>query len=209
MQPTRYNLYTFIHKGIRRELSELLAAGGTLDFVDLPAAEAYIKRLRESLRLMNKHAHHEDLVIDPWMRGFAPHLSRRVLATHNVLEKHEAEVLTLAHTAAGNPTDGYRLYLALSRYAATQFAHMSEEETEIIAELWKHMTDEQLIAVNESIVAGIAPPDVAAYLTWMVPAVNEPERELFLDSLRKGAPPQAVAFAEELARGAREAQLAA
>lgn len=209
MTNDRYNLYTYIHKGIRFELSDLLRAAGNLDFSDRDAAQALVKRLRFSLQLMNEHAEHEDQFVEPLLQACAPHLARRVAATHKVLESQEEEVLHLCDVAPGNAAAGYKLYLALSRYAATQYGHMAEEETEIIAALWHSYSDDEIIRAENALVASIEPPKTAAYFTWMVPGMNEPEREVFLGALRKGAPAEAVAFVEELARAAREAQLAA
>lgn len=209
MTNDRYNLYTYIHKGIRFELADLLRTAGNLDFADRDAATALVARLRQSLHLMNEHALHEDQFVEPLLQACAPHLARRVAATHQVLESQEEEVLHLCDVAPGNPAAGYKLYLALTRYAATQFGHMAEEETEIIAALWQSYSDDEIIRAENALVASIDPPKTATYFTWMVPGMNEPEREVFLGALRKGAPAEAVAFVEELARAAREAQLAA
>ncbi|MCB9894239.1 MAG: hemerythrin domain-containing protein [Planctomycetes bacterium] len=207
MQTNRYNPYTYIHKGIRRELTDLLRIAANLDFADGSAAEPFVARLAQSVQLMHKHAEHEDHVIDPLMQQFAPKLARRVLATHKVLEGHEEEVLSLCDEAVGSPAVGYSLYLALSRYAATQFAHMSEEETDVVQAIWQNMDDAEIIAAENAIVSQIEPQNLAIYLTWMIHGVNEEERTTFINALKKGAPPEAVAFAEEQARAAREAQL--
>ncbi len=209
MTNDRYNLYTYIHKGIRFELADLMRTAGNLDFADREAASALVARLRQSLHLMNEHALHEDQFVEPLLQACAPHLARRVAATHQVLESQEEEVLHLCDLAPGNSAAGYKLYLALTRYAATQFGHMAEEEAEIIAALWQRYSDDEIIRAENALVASIEPPKAATYFTWMVPGMNETEREVFLNALRKGAPAEAVAFVEELARAAREAQLAA
>ncbi|MBK9975712.1 MAG: hemerythrin domain-containing protein [Planctomycetes bacterium] len=209
MTNDRYNLYTYIHKGIRFELADLMRTAGNLDFADREAASALVARLRQSLHLMNEHALHEDQFVEPLLQACAPQLARRVAATHQVLESQEEEVLHLCDLAPGNSAAGYKLYLALTRYAATQFGHMAEEEAEIIAALWQRYSDDEIIRAENALVASIEPPKAATYFTWMVPGMNETEREVFLNALRKGAPVEAVAFVEELARAAREAQLAA
>ncbi len=209
MTTERYNLYTYIHKGIRFELAHLLRDAGNLDFADREAATRLVQRLRASLQLMNEHALHEDEFVEPLLQTISPQLARRVAATHHVLATQEHEVLELCNTAPGNRDAGYKLYLALTRYAATQFGHMAEEETEIIEALWQGYTDDEIIRAENALVASIEPPKAATYFTWMVPGMNEPEREVFLGAMRRGAPPEAVAFVEELARTAREARLVA
>jgi len=209
MQNDRYSPYTYIHKGIRFELAELLRTVGNFDFQDAQGGHAIVRRLRESIRLMNDHARHEDAEIDPLLLARAPQLSRRVAAAHSLLETLEAEVLNLCDGAPGNPAKAYRLYLALSRYASAQFTHMAEEETEIVTGLWQHFTDAEIIAAENAIIASLKPQDAAVYFTWMIPGMNEPERQTFLQAMKQGAPAPAVAFVEELIRASNEAQLAA
>ena len=126
MQNNRYNPYTYIHKGIRRELAHLLRTAGNLDFSDEPEARAFIAGLRNSLRLMNKHAHHEDLNVDPVLTGFAPKLARRITATHKVLEEQEREVLSLCENAPGEEYGEKRFRASVRRAAALDAGEMRD-----------------------------------------------------------------------------------
>lgn len=209
MTQGRYNFFTYIHKGVRHELGDLLSVAGATDFGDRAAAEAYVARLRTSLRLMNEHAVHEDEHAAPLLERFAPALARRVAATHHVLEAQEQAVLALAERAPGQPDVGHELYLALTRYAATQYGHMAEEESDVIRAFWDNLSDEAILSIEHAIVANIAPEDNAIYLAWMIPGMNPREREVFIGAMRQGAPPEAVAYAEGLARDAQRERLAA
>lgn len=208
MTTGRYNFYTIIHKGIRHELGELLRLGAGTDFSG-PDAAAYVARLRASLRLMNEHALHEDHHVEPLLEKISPALARRVAATHRVLEAHEHDVLALCEPALGSPAEGYALYLALTRYAATQYGHMAEEETDVMEGLWERMSDDQLMGLEHAIVSGIAPEDNAVYMAWMIHGISDPEREAFIGAMRQGAPAEVVAYAESLATSARQTRLAA
>lgn len=208
MTTGRYNFYTIIHKGIRHELGELLRLGAGTDFSG-PDPAAYVARLRASLRLMNEHALHEDHHVEPLLEKISPALARRVAATHRVLEAHEHDVLALCEPALGSPAEGYALYLALTRYAATQYGHMAEEETDVMEGLWERMSDDQLMGLEHAIVSGIAPEDNAVYMAWMIHGISDPEREAFIGAMRQGAPAEVVAYAESLATSARHTRLAA
>ena len=208
MTTSRYNFYTIIHKGIRHELGELLRLGAGTDFSG-PDPAAYVARLRASLRLMNEHALHEDHHVEPLLEKISPALARRVAATHRVLEAHEHDVLALCEPALGSPAEGYALYLALTRYAATQYGHMAEEETDVMEGLWERMSDDQLMGLEHAIVSGIAPEDNAVYMAWMIHGISDPEREAFIGAMRQGAPAEVVAYAESLATSARHTRLAA
>lgn len=209
MTAHRYNFYKFIHKGIRRELGELLRLAAALDFEDQRETGPYLARLHASLALMGAHAHHEDAHIEPLVERFAPALARRIFATHRVLDQQEHELLRRAEAAREYPDVGHTFYLALTRYVATQLGHMAEEESEVMELLWEHLGDEEIIAIEGAIVGSCAPEENAVYMEWMMRGVSEPERVAFLAAMRMGAPPEAVAHAEQLAQAAREARAAA
>ena len=209
MTAHRYNFYKIIHKGIRRELGELLRLAAELDVDDRDATNPYLARLHASLALMGAHAHHEDAHIEPLVERFAPALARRIFATHRVLDQQEHELLRRAEVMRERADAGHAYYLALTRYVATQLGHMAEEETEVMELLWEHVSDEDLLAVEGAIVASCAPEENAVYMEWMMHGVSEPERVAFLAAMRQAAPPEAVAHAELLAQAARESRAAA
>ena len=207
MSTSRHNFYACIHKGIRRELSELVRGAAHVDFAAPEARARYLDRLRASLTLMSAHATHEDHHIEPLIESFAPALARRIAATHRVLDEQEHTVLAAAEHAHDR-VSGHALYLAVTRYAATQLGHMADEESEVMAVLWAHMSDVAILAVEHAIVESCTPAENAVYLEWMLRGVNEAEEAELLAGLRAGAPAEVVAYAEQIASDARRQRAA-
>jgi hypothetical protein len=69
--------------------------------------------------------------------------------------------------------------------------HMAVEETDHNAVLWSTHTDEELVALEQAIVASIAPPLRTAYMRWIVPAIPHADRVSLLSALRENAPAEA------------------
>jgi len=54
--------------------------------------------------------------------------------------------------------------------------------------LWAHYSDEELMAIEQAIVATIAPEEMAFSMKWMIPALNPAERAALFRGMRAGAP---------------------
>lgn len=97
--------------------------------------------------------------------------------------------LAAAADAAARSTLGCRLYDALSLFVAAELAHMAQEEQTIMPELWRLFSDEELLAMQQAIIAALGPDGLAMFLRPMLPAMNPPERERMLGGLKHGLPP--------------------
>jgi hypothetical protein len=54
--------------------------------------------------------------------------------------------------------------------------------------LWKHYTDEQLLELNQRIVASIPPPEVALASKWMMRGLNNNDAISWLKDVKENAP---------------------
>ena len=70
----------------------------------------------------------------------------------------------------------------------------------------EELLKQEIIKVEGAIVSSIEPQDLGVFLTWMIHGINRRERDVFIEAMRQGAPAEAVAFAEEQARAAREVE---
>lgn len=216
MSDQRQNFYTAVHKGIRRQLSQMLTLAGAVDFADPRQRQLYCDRFDQLARMLESHAHHEDRHISPLIEQAAPELARRIHATHHVLEDTLEEMMGFLALMLKEPERarvlGYNFYLALARYVATQFDHMHEEESSVMGALWNAFDDATLDGCHKAILADIAPAEMGVWLSWMIPCLTPFEQQGMLDEMRLGAPPQVVAFVEQLAvqsQGERESGLKA
>lgn len=216
MSDQRQNFYTIVHKGIRRQLSEVLTLAGTIDFEDARQRQLFSDRFDALAGMLEAHAHHEDKHIGPFIERAAAELNRRIVATHRVLEDTMEEmqgILALIHREPHRVRVlGYNLYLAFARYAATQFDHMHEEESAVMGALWSAFDDATLEAIHQAVLADIPPQEMSVWLSWMVPSMTPPEQQGMIADMKKGAPPQVLSFVEQLAvkgQGERESRLQA
>jgi hypothetical protein len=74
---------------------------------------------------------------------------------------------------------------------ADQLRHTLREETEVNRVLWAHLTDEELIAIQDSIVATIPASRMAEWMERILPAANLPERVQMMSEMKRALPAEA------------------
>ena len=68
---------------------------------------------------------------------------------------------------------------------------METEEAENNEILWRAYSDEELIAIENAIIAALSPEEKANSGKWMLPSLDPSERTVFLNNMRSVLPPQA------------------
>jgi len=191
----RHDLYAPPHKGMRWALSHLLLRIGAHDFADTAATDELLGAVRLQLQLSAGHLAHEDREIHTALEARAPGSTAQLERehAHHRASFAELEAILAEIEAAPEPQRallGRKLYLAFSQFVAEDFAHMAEEELVVLPLLHGLFTDEELIAMEQRIVAAIPPEKMTAFLQRMIPAMNPQERFGFLEFARAGAPPE-------------------
>lgn len=199
----RYDLYGNIHKGLRRTECLLLSRLGANDFADAAATDKLLADLRRLLAMAAAHVRHEDTEIHAALNG-------RGIATGLVDEQHDdhraafaaledriaaVEAAPAAHRAEA----GRALYLAFAAYIADDFAHMHEEETVTAPLLWRHFTDEELLAIEMRIIASLPPEENMAFTRMMLPAMNPDQRAALVVGMLQAMPREVFAAVVEFA----------
>jgi hypothetical protein len=190
--------YRDIHKGIRNELFGVTFALGSVDPESGDAVARTAGRFRELVKLLISHAEHEDEFIQPLIELHAPRLAEVISRDHPALEGKLACLEVLADRAvdATRPArrlDVHRWYLGMASFTAEYLQHQAFEEMEVMPALSQVMTPEQLVAVNQAIVASIPPDETAFALSLMLPAMNVEDRVELLGGMQAGAPPEVFA----------------
>jgi hypothetical protein len=202
----RHDLYAPIHKGLRLALSDLLVRLGQADFADDSALRDVLGALRLQLALSEGHLHHEEVEIHTALEARAPGSTLTLQADHDhhrrAFAALDAAMSALEAAPASDRAGPARaLYLAFSQFVAADFAHMAEEELVILPLLHRLFQDDELMAIEARIVGAVPPEKMMAYLRFMIPAMNPPERAQFLAFVRMGAPAEAFeAILEAAAR---------
>jgi hypothetical protein len=199
------DLYRDIHKGIRAELFDITATAGSVDPSDRTGRAALADHVLSVGRVLESHAHHEDLTIDPVLAEFAPTLAEQITHDHHALEARFAAVTELARASVDTVTADHRrlthlLYLELAGFTSAYLAHQSVEERVVMPTLERVIGVEAVIGIHMAIVSSIPPDEMARSLAFMLPAMNLDDRVEMLTGMRMSAPPEAFDAVTGLAR---------
>jgi hypothetical protein len=145
----RIDLYSVIHKGIRKFLFDLIVHAGNVDYSSDAEWTELAVRIRETLQLLRNHARVEEEVFQPALAARAPEAVR---VTHEEHDHEEDQLCGIeAHAkrvADASPFDrsalGVQLYRALGAFCADYLLHMAREEEELMPVFWKHFDDTEL-----------------------------------------------------------------
>lgn len=200
--PSRIDLYTTIHKGIRALLFDLAASAARLDPADGPAIRSMVDQVDRTVRFLEEHSDHEERHVMPELRVVAPEVEASLARDHEHLEELAADVTRAAHqlARADRPEAAQvakHLCRLVNQLTAAHLAHMHREETEANEALWSGFEDPGLAAIHGHIVASISPERMAEWMEFVLPAVSPAEREMMTarpePSEEDGAPSSLVA----------------
>lgn len=191
--PGRPNFYHGIHKALRLGHCRMLAALGSNDFSDPAKTATLLADLRGVLALGKGHLESENREIHTALEARAPGASAHAAHDHEDHGRSFAELEALIQAVESAPQSsrdkmGGALYHRYAIFAAHDLEHMNEEETELLAILQQHFTDEELMAIEHRIVSAIPPQKMAAAMTLMVPAMNHGERVELLAKMQRALP---------------------
>src|SRR5262249_46040303 len=152
-----------------------------------------VEQVRAVAHLLDSHAEHENEFVVPALELHAPELAEVIHVVHPELDRRVEDLRGLAAEVQG--TDGawaraavHTLYLELASFISACLEHQHFEERECMYALADAMPVEELIAIDQAIVASIPPEEMANGLSMMLPAMNIDDRvELFV-GIRETAP---------------------
>ncbi|HET9644618.1 MAG TPA: hemerythrin domain-containing protein [Burkholderiaceae bacterium] len=191
----RYDIYAFIHKGLRAFMTHTLVRVGRLDPHDPDEVAEVTEEVRALLDICTGHLKHENHVIHSAMEARRPGSSATISDDH---VQHKADIAALREQLtriAGDPGETQALYRALSVFVGHNFEHMLQEETRHNEVLWATHSDDEIRALEHRIVSSLAPDEMRLSLRWMLPHMNPGERAAMLQGMRANAP---VAVFEEV-----------
>lgn len=204
--PQRFELYGPIHKALRAFMSDTLVAVGRMDTADDHDLGVTLEQARMLLTVMTIHLEDENRFVHTAMEARRPGSTAHTAHDHVEHECAIGELRTLIDgVASAAAQDRARLALTLYRrlalFVAENLAHMEIEERENMAVLWADYTDEELQAIEASIVASVPPAAMSIAVRWFMAGLNHSERVGWLQGMRHGAPPAVFEGALAIARG--------
>jgi hypothetical protein len=204
-----FDLYRDIHKGIRAELFDVTLASGRIDpscRADRAALAGHVLSVGQVLEM---HAHHEDVNLEPVLLEHAPSLAEQIDRDHHVLDARFGFVTELAQSTVDAAAADQRrlmhlLYLELSGFTSAYLAHQSVEERVVMPALERAVGVDAVVGLHVSIVSAIAPEQMARSLAFMLPAMNIDDRTELLTGMKKTAPKEAFEAVTGLAKSVLE-----
>jgi hypothetical protein len=194
MEITRYNPFNQIHKALRALSYDTVIALQQTDFTVEAEMNTVLQRVALLVELFEDHAYHEDSFMFPHLKKLdvtlAEEFEREHHKDHELGERiKEAIASCLSATDTdGRKKAGWSVYYALNEFIAFNLYHTNKEELEINPVIWKHFTDEELLAISHQIVATIPPDKMAIQGKWMVKGMNDEEITHWAAAIRQSAP---------------------
>ena len=194
------DFYTFIHKSLRRQLSEVMTAVGAADFTDPTAMMSLSSQLEQLLGRLRTHAQHEEKFLHPLLAQYLTEAKGKFTMAH---EKQEAWLDALErdfHTAAQarSPEQGAKFARELGRFIGYYFVHLAEEE-DLNADINVQIPQAELEAAMSAFRASRSSDEVTRDLELILPALNRQDRLAILGPLETRAP-GAFIFVMDVAR---------
>lgn len=191
MSNPRYDIYAFIHKGLRAFMAHTLVRVGRLDAHDPAEVTEVSAEVQGLLDICRAHLRHENDVVHAAMEARAPGSTERIAHEH---VEHLATIDALQRLLSAVPGDAaaaQALYRALSAFVAENFEHMQVEEGAHNAVLWATHSDEEIQALEHRIVSSLGPEESRLGMRWMLPHMTPAERAAMLAGMRQAAPAEA------------------
>ena len=189
-----FDLYGPVHKGLRMAHAHLLIRLGAAELEDARALRGLLAHLREHLDLCVEHLRHEESVIHLALAQHAPGAVAELERRHHAHLESLPELMdSIDRLEAAGPAQlrkaGRALYLAFSRFVASDLIQMAHEEEVLLPLLQALFDDGELIAMKTGIVLGMTPHVGAGMLRMIIPAARHRERLSLLRAVGASARP--------------------
>jgi hypothetical protein len=195
MQLRKTDLFTFIHKSIRSMIYNAASKLQSTDFSDSTESGKMILSLRQDLELLHEHAVHEDNIIFPEIEDNEPDMIKMLNEEHKDLETKLNKLINQMDKIYSTTNNDERLLygeilnIMFNDFSVSYLSHMNHEEATVLDASFKHLSDEELIAIRTRIQSKIPPERYKIWLHWMLKSLNDSELVGLLGGMKAGAPP--------------------
>ncbi|MBI4162070.1 MAG: hemerythrin domain-containing protein [Candidatus Aenigmarchaeota archaeon] len=193
----RIRPYDVPHKGLRNVMSQFSLLAGNVSFNDSQQVDHLHKIGTDMFTFLKQHANDENTIVLPEFEKKEPAVGEHIRIEHHKIDEAQQKVETLLneiHSKSQNSQDirdlGARLYDSYHNFHSQYLLHMVDEEQNIQPLLWKHFTDEELLAFSKRILGSMKPEILLMVFRYVAPAQSHSERVMVLKGMKMGAPPQ-------------------
>lgn len=183
----RPDVYTKVHKGLRKALFELSLTAGNTDCTNDESLVSLAKGYHEVIKFLEEHSKNEELFQLPFLERKFPGLTKsdnkqsEIIKSKLKLLKRSFNNLVFS-SANDRKLKGDVFYHILNEFIADYLILMKDEELETTSLFSKHCSDEEIISAFKNILDNTSPQDMMIMLKYIIPALSHSERvELFTD----------------------------
>ena len=191
----RDDLFTHIHKALRKGLFDLTVLTGATDWEDPDQVALLGTRWRQLHALLESHTRHEDdhilRLLDGRDGGGPTGLTEEQHRDLDDLLGHVAQHFDVVLTEP-DPAAGLALYRDLARFVAAYLPHLHQEETEVMPAIWQRCSDAEIAGARAAFMAEITPEESALSIELMLPALDRRTRAELVGNLASRAPAPVV-----------------
>lgn len=206
MKANRYNTFNQVHKGLRALLYDTAMKLQQTDLSNSDKAISAIEQVRETLYLFESHANGEDYYFNEPLEKSKPEVAQLFQKEHeedhrlgNVIS-HLLESWAQAETHDARREAGKLLFYSFNEFIAFNLYHMNKEEIELNAALWVQYSDDEIRAIEQTLVQNIPPAKMEAYGKWMIRGLNDVEIAKWLGEVRDLAPAPVFTLLDQIAK---------
>jgi hypothetical protein len=188
----RPDIYSKVHKGLRKALFDLSYTTGNTDFANDESLVALAKLYHDVVKFLHEHEKNEELYQLPLLERKIPGSVKQDNLEHEIIEK-KINLLNRSFNNLISSSNGDRklkgevFYHLLNEFISDYLNHMRDEELETARLFYEHCTDEEINSVFKKIVANMMPQNMMLMLKYMIPAINEYERVELLKGIKANA----------------------
>lgn len=189
----RYRFYRE-HKFVTSFINDVTRLIASTDFSDDAATAVVRERMGQVLTMLEYHAEHEDTAFHTLLveKGSTVHQSCE--ADHKAHVERFSALRNAINTIleATNETDkvrlGYDFYLQFREFEADNMHHINVEEREVMPELQRLYTDEELRAVEAKTYHIMTPDQMVHMMQVIFPHMNSQDHFAFLSDIATATP---------------------
>jgi len=192
-QVSREEIYSKIHKALRKSLFELGFNAGRTDFSNPEEVKVLHEELKTMIWKLHSHAEVEEKFLLPVLEAKLPGCTVEDFDAHKAIDREldrlERTIALFAEGKGMEQEDAtYQWYLDLCQFISVYLGHMTVEEEHTARLVQKLLTSKEYEAVNSSIIGSFPPEELAKTLQLMIPSMYHSERVKFLGGIQENAP---------------------
>jgi hypothetical protein len=206
MECQRLNMYTDIHKGVRRALFQTVMVVGAVDVAE-EAGLAELQRVAgELFRVLRGHVENERRFVHPLYEEAMPGVARELTAEHEQQEANLAELDAHVSRSVKLPDAtrrvalGLEFYRRLSLFVGDYLPHIYREEAVYMRNLWDLYSDEELRHLLARILNEQSREDLVIEGRLIVEGTNHQDRLGFMGAVADLLKPEVMEQMQQLAQ---------